>query len=189
MNYLPDPLEAGSLIEQEDLTIAVLPEDRARFSLRVGLTDRDALGDHLSAFLPDQIGSRSPFWDGEVACLGPDDWIIRLPAKDADALSQKSKDVSSTIPHSLVEISARELTLAVSGYQAMELLTVGCPRDLRKLLPGKACRTLCFDVPVTLWCDDVKSYRLDVWRSFAPHLASLFSESANALAAEKRLQP
>ncbi|WP_171022134.1 sarcosine oxidase subunit gamma family protein [Cohaesibacter sp. CAU 1516] len=185
MPILPDPLQTGKLIEQDALAIEVLPELQSRLSLRVAGGDRETLAAEIDIPLPDQIGLQAPLDGGAIACLGPDEWMMTL-TRDLAALVQTRAGTAS-VPHALVDISSRELTLVISGSDARELLSVGCPRDLRSFTPGKACRTLCFDVPVILWCEAKDRYRLDVWRSFAPHLASLLLQSARAIKAEKDL--
>ncbi len=181
----PDPIQMVQLIEQDGLAITLMPEDKTRLSLRVAPSDREAFGKQIGALLPDQIGQQAQMEGGSVACLGPDEWMVSL-ANDP-ALSLKDRALTATVPHALVDISSREFSLVISGADSRELLSVGCPRNLNHFTAGKACRTLCFDVSVILWCEAEDRFRIDVWRSFAPHLASLLQQSAKALAAEKRL--
>ena len=54
----------------EGVTIALAPP-MARFSLRA--RDRATLEVLLGRKLPEKIGST----DGEIACLGPDEWLLR----------------------------------------------------------------------------------------------------------------
>nr|WP_321445576.1 sarcosine oxidase subunit gamma family protein [uncultured Cohaesibacter sp.] len=181
----PDPIQTVQLIEQDGLAITLMPENKTRLSLRVAPADREAFGKQIGAPLPDQIGQQTQMEGGDIACLGPDEWMLWL---DNDlALSLKERALSAAVPHALVDVSSREVSLVVAGADAKELLCVGCPRNLNHFTTGKACRTLCFDVSVILWCEAEDRFRIDVWRSFAPHLASLLQQSARALAAEKRL--
>ncbi|MEE2862151.1 MAG: sarcosine oxidase subunit gamma family protein [Pseudomonadota bacterium] len=145
-----------------------------RFSLRVRPEHRTTLAAALSLELPTTVGQRSTAAGTEVLCLGPDEWTI-LP-QDADALTTASSAAYAQIPHSLVEISDREITLRISGAQALTALTTGCPRDVEAMPVGTGARTLFDTATVVLWRDDRQSFRIDVWRSFLPHVRAILDQ-------------
>ena len=87
-------------------------------------------------------------------------------------------------PHSLVDVSGREVTLVIDGPRAAELLTIGCARDIEAIPVGQGRRTAFDNVTVILWRDAATVFRLDVWTSFAPHVAGLLDAGCRELAAE-----
>lgn len=144
-----------------------------RFSLRVRPENRAAMAQALGLDLPEKVGHRST-GAAEVVCLGPDEWTI-LP-REAGTLVQAGQEAYATIPHSLVEISDREITLRLSGPQALTALTAACPRDVGALPVGRAVRTLFDTATVILWRDGADSFRMDVWRSFVPHVRAILAK-------------
>lgn len=145
-----------------------------RFSLRVRDDHRDVLAGVLELDLPTAIGQRSVSVATEVLCLGPDEWLILTP--DAAPLVAASGGAYPRIPHSLCEVSDREITLRLTGPQALTVLTTGCPRDIEAMPVGQAARTLFDSASVILWRDDLQEFRMDVWRSFLPHVRALLDQ-------------
>ena len=147
---------------------------RPRFSLRVHADNRAALAAALSLELPNSIGQRTSGAGTEVLCLGPDEWTIL--ADGAASLVAAAAESYAQIPHSLVEISDREITLRISGAQALTALTTGCPRDVEALPVGEGVRTLYDTATVVLWRDERQDFRMDVWRSFLPHVRDILDQ-------------
>lgn len=147
-----------------------------RFSLRVRPENRAALAQSLGLELPDRVGHRARTGEAEALCLGPDEWTILTPEAGRDALVAAGAGAYAAVPHSLVEISDREITLRLSGPQALTALTAGCPRDVDALPVGRAVRTLFDSATVILWRDAPDSFRMDVWRSFLPHVQAILAK-------------
>ena len=143
----------------EGVTITLAPP-LAQFSLRA--RDRAALEVLLGRTLPAKIGTI----DGEIACLGPDEWLLRgvqgTPIPPGEGL-----------PLARTEVSERAICLIVEGPRAAELLMAGCPLDLARFATGRATRTIFETVEITLIRSDEHRFEVEVWRSFAPwlHLA------------------
>jgi len=156
---------------------------RARLSLRAR-GDLAWLNGALGQELPTKIGRRSAKGETETLCLGPDEWLILAPEAKAPELIAACAEVYEKIPHSLVDISAREVTYDIDGPRAPELLTIGMPRDPESIAIGEGRRTLFDGATVVLWRDGETEFRLDVWRSFAPHLQHLLEMGCRELAAE-----
>lgn len=152
-----------------------------RFSLRVRDENRNALAAALSLSLPERIGDRVGFATGEALCLGPDEWLILTT--DGAALNDASRRAYAGLPHSLTEISDREITLRLSGPQVLDLLATGCPRDVGALAEGRGVRTVFDSATIVLWRDGPAEFRMDIWRSFAPHVRSLLALAEQELAA------
>ena len=158
----------------------------ARFSLRAGADDAAAAGAALGLDLGGRIGSRAGVGAGgrEALRLGPDEWVVTAPEPEAPALAEAMAAIHEAAPHAFVDLSDRELSLAVEGPLAAELLAIGCPRDLERIAPGEGRRTLFDTVQVVLWRDAPDRFRLDVWRSFHPHVRALLEIGNAELAAE-----
>lgn len=144
----------------------------ARFSLRAR-GDLGPLNAVLGFGLPTRIGARAASGPREALCVGPDEWVLLTEHEDAPEVGHALGTLSARHPHSLVDISGREVTLVLEGPGTERLLTIGLARDPRTIRPGEGRRTLFDTVTVTLWRDGAERVRLDVWRSFAPHVHSL----------------
>ncbi|CUH80703.1 sarcosine oxidase subunit gamma [Tropicibacter naphthalenivorans] len=174
LTSFPQGQEPETLVSTAAVTVTQVPH-RARLSLRAR-GDLAPLDRALGFALPRGIGGVTL----GTACLGPDEWIILTD--DAAAVMTACAEVS--LPHSLVDVSGREITFEIEGPRASELLTLGCPRDIDAIPDGTARRTVFDGVTVTLWRDTAERFRIDVWNSFAPHVAHLLASGARELAAE-----
>lgn len=156
-------------------TVQDLPHS-PRFVLRVRPAHRTALGEALGLDLPATIGHRATRGATEVLCLGPDEWTILVPEADRAALVAAGAGAYAQAPHSLVEVSDREITLRLTGPHALTALTAGCPRDIDAMAVGQGARTLFDSATVTLWRDGRQDFRMDVWRSFLPHVRAILDK-------------
>jgi sarcosine oxidase, subunit gamma len=119
-------------------------------------------------------GERAALW------LGPDEWLLIAPESDAcGELGAALKD----LPHSLVEVSHRQIALCVLGPQAPVLLASGCPLDLdENAFPvGMCTRTMCAKAEIVLWRPAQQVFRVEVWRSFAAYLTQFLAEAARGM--------
>lgn len=149
----PEPYAA------EGVTITLAPP-MARFSLRA--RERVALEALLGRKLPAKIGTTA----GEIACLGPDEWLLRC-ARGTEI------PLGADLPLAVTEISDRAVCLTVEGPRAAELVMAGCPLDLDLFATGRATRTIFETVEIILIRSGEDRFEVEVWRSFAPwlHLA------------------
>lgn len=154
-----------------------------RFSLRAR-GDLAAIEAALGLALPVKIGTCARTDGLEVLCLGPDEWLVLTSDAVGAEVSAKLTSVYGNVPHSLTEITAREVTFTVKGQQAAELMTIGCPRDINAIPAGEARRTVFDGATVVLWKDAEDVFRIDVWNSFASYLAQTLHTGATELALE-----
>lgn len=152
-----------------------------RLSLRAR-GDFAPLNDALGLTLSTTIGQRSSRKGLEALCLGPDEWV--LVGSDTAPAVKKCAAVYEALPHSLVDISGREITYVIDGARATELLTLGLPRDPGSIKVGEGRRTVFDGTAVVLWRDETDSYRMDIWNSFAAHVFGLLDTGCRELAAE-----
>jgi len=144
-----------------------------RFSLRVKPQARAALAQALGLELPLKAGACTRSEAGETLCLGLDEWLILAP--QGTALADKARSAYASAPHSLCEVSDREITLRLSGPQVVDLLSTGCPRNVAAMAAGTAARTVFDSATVVLWRDGPTEFRMDVWRSFLPHVRGILA--------------
>lgn len=173
----------GPLASSHAATVTLLPPV-GRFSLRLREAAVPALSRALGVDLPGRIGARASVGSTDMLRLGPDEWLIQVAEADAPRLAAACAQVYATAPHSLTDISDREISVLIEGPQAAELLTLGCPRDIDRIPEGEGRRTLLDSATVVLWRDGAQRFRLDIWRSFAPHVLALLATGCNELAAE-----
>lgn len=174
--------EAGQMITTAAATVSV-QSPSARFSLRVREENVAGIGEAIGGTLPQKIGQSVELGAARIACLGPDEWLARLPEESAASFKASCDGIYDACPHSLVDVSDREIAIEISGDQAVELLSIGCPRDLRGFAVGEARRTLFGGNTITLWRLDDNCFVIEVWRSFAPHLIDMLKIGCRELSA------
>lgn len=148
---------------------------RARFSLRLREAGIAAASAALALELPRRIGQTTTAGGRRALMLGPDEWLIEGPDGDRPALPEG-------LPGALVDISDREIAFRIEGPRAAELLSIGIARDLRRLAPGRGCRTAFDSAQVVLLREAEDAFTLSVWRSFARHVADLLAIGQRELA-------
>jgi len=118
-------------------------------------------------------GERAALW------MGPDEWLLVAEAEAGDLLVQLETALAGVF-HTLVDVSHRQVALALEGPGAARLLASGCPLDLdpRAFPVGMATRTLFVKAEIGLWRQAEASFRLEVGRSFAPYVAHMLVEAA-----------
>jgi sarcosine oxidase, subunit gamma len=151
----------------EGVTVSLAPP-MARFSLRA--RQAQALETLLGVKVPKRIGAT----EGGIACLGPDEWLLRAAAGSTIAMGEN-------LPIAIVDISDRALCFIVEGTRAAEVLMSGCPLDLDSFAVGRATRTLYETVEIILIREAEHRFHVEVWRSFAPWLWMAVTTAAEHL--------
>jgi sarcosine oxidase subunit gamma len=140
----------------------------ARWSLRA--RDPKALAKAIGHKVPARIGESA----GGMLCLGPDEWLLRLPEGSSIATAEGQ-------PLSIVDISERAISLVLEGPRAIEVLSSGCPRNLAKFAVGYGSRTIYETVEIVLIREAEERWVVEVWRSFAPWLREALVTAASHL--------
>ena len=178
-------LTPGIVIGTAASVISVAPS-AGRLSLRAR-GDMAPLEQAISLKLPVRIGQRTSKDGIEAVCLGPDEWVLVTPSPAVAGVQKALAKLYDKVPHSLTDISGREVTLVIEGPRAAELLTIGCPRDIAAIPDGEARRTVFDGVTVVLWRDAADRFRMDVWNSFAPFVAQSLETGCREFSAEGML--
>lgn len=157
----------ADLAAPDGLTIAPAPA-MARYSLRA--RDPAALEAVIGRELPRRIGTTA----GAIACLGPDEWLLRLPAGETVPTGEGQ-------PVSVVDVSERSVGFTLTGPRAIDAIQAGCPRDVAALAVGAAVRTIWEEVEILLFREGEEAFTVEVWRSFAPWLELALATAARSL--------
>ena len=160
-----EPVPAGPLAS-EGVMVALAPA-ATLFSLRGSASD---LAPFTKVALPARIGDACE-QDGELAVmLGPDEWLL-IGSVSGDSAGQ---------PVSITEISERQVGFEVTGPRAAELLMSGCPLDLERMAVGRGTRTIYETVEIVVVKRAPESFRVEVWRSFAPWLWAALAQAQHS---------
>lgn len=153
-----------------------------KFSLRCRTDDLPALEKALGITLPVKIGDMGVADDRKALCLGPDEWLILCDGDDRANVNEASAILYESTPHSLVDVSYRELGLEIVGPEAETLLSACCPRDLSRLADGRGTRTV-FDIAqVVILRTGAEAFQIYVWRSFYRHVRGLMAQTEKEIA-------
>jgi sarcosine oxidase subunit gamma len=122
-------------------------------------------------------GARAALW------LGPDEQLLLAPVADAEVIARQLGESLGALPHSLVDVSHRQIALEVSGPQAQNILNAGCPLDLHlDSFPVGACtRTVLGKCDIVLWRTGAAAFHVEVWRSFADYASRFLAEAGDTL--------
>jgi len=154
-------------------------EPAARFILQGGPSARAAAGQAFGVALPEMAcrsntaGPRSALW------LGPDEYLLLAPDGAAERVAAEIGIALSGIAHSLVDVSDRQVAIALTGPAARDLLCQGCPLDLdpAEFTAGMCTRTIFAKAEVVLWRRSAEEYHLEVGRSFSGYVLGWMQES------------
>jgi sarcosine oxidase subunit gamma len=154
----------------------------ARFIFQGGPAARAAAGKAFGVTLPEDSCRANVAGDRAALWLGPDEHLLLAPAGDAHAVATQVTSALSGIPHSLVDVSQRQVALQVGGSDASELLNSGCPLDLDPAAfpPGMCTRTLIGKAEAILWRKAAAEYHLEIWRSFAGYVVDWLREAGGS---------
>jgi sarcosine oxidase subunit gamma len=116
--------------------------------------------------------------------LGPDERLLLAEESSAIDTATRLQQALRPQPHSLVDVSHRQVAFAVSGRHAAPVLAAGCPLDLDPLAfpVGMCTRTVLAKAEIVLWRRADDSFHLEVWRSFAAYVSGVIAEAALDLA-------
>jgi sarcosine oxidase, subunit gamma len=152
----------------------------ARYILRGGPAVRLAAEQAFGCAIPPAACRAATGAERAALWLGPDEWLLIGPERAGDATAAELRPALEALPHSLVDVSHRQIALEVSGADAATLLAAGCPLDLdeRAFPVGMCTRTMLGKAEIVLWRIAPAVFRIEVWRSFAAYLAAFLEEAA-----------
>lgn len=163
-----------SLFPAQDPGSAIAPAaDRSRAVIRCRVDAIPAASAALGVALPTQACRAVVAGEAAALWLGPDEWLLLRPA------GSPAPVLPAGATGSVVDISHRQIAMAVAGPRAEDILASGCPLDLA--LPafpvGMCTRTLFHKAEIVLWRLAPDRFHLEVWRSFARYVEALLIEA------------
>ncbi|HLJ36977.1 MAG TPA: sarcosine oxidase subunit gamma family protein [Steroidobacteraceae bacterium] len=153
-----------------------------RHILRGGPQIRLAAEQALRLALPASACRAVAAHDRAALWLGPDEWLLISPEGSDDAAALGA--ALGEHPHSLVDVSHRQLGIELRGAHAATLLAAGCALDLdlNAFPVGMCTRTMLGKAEIILWRTAPEVFRIEVWRSFATYVAAFLEEAARGIA-------
>ena len=152
----------------------------ARFILQGGPDARAAAGSAFGLSLPEDPCRAATSGDRAALWLGPDEHLLLAAPEDAQALGADLERAMQGIPHSVVDVSQRQLALQLSGPQAGAIRNAGCPLDFDPAAfpTGMCTRSLFGKADIIVWRTGADAYHLEVWRSYVDYVSALLLEAA-----------
>ncbi|MGB7739751.1 MAG: sarcosine oxidase subunit gamma family protein [Steroidobacteraceae bacterium] len=157
----------------------------AKFVFRGDASALAAAGQGLGLALP-TIACRAAVSSPRAALwLGPDETLLLVPESEATSVAADLAAALGVLPHSLVDVSHRQVTLELSGPHAEWLLGAQCPLplDSRAFPVGMCTRTVFAKAEIVLWRSATETFRMEVARSFTQYVVDLLLEIARELPA------
>ena len=136
-------------------------------------------GFDLSGAINSRIASGEGAATRSALRLGPDEWMLLVAADEVDERCEAISAALSGVAYSLVDVSHRDVTFAVEGPGADDVVNAGCPLDLSpKAFPvGSATRTLLGKAEIVLARLGADHFTVTTWRSFAPYVQGFLVEA------------
>jgi sarcosine oxidase subunit gamma len=112
--------------------------------------------------------------------LGPDEQLLLAPTGEGHVLATSLDAELAALPHSLVDISHRQVGLEVHGPYAAWLLQAQCPLDLDlTAFPVEMCtRSVFAKTELILWRRAADVFHVEIARSLAAYFTGLLAEIA-----------
>jgi sarcosine oxidase subunit gamma len=150
----------------------------ARHILRGRAAALKAAEDALGLALPDLACRAVSSGEVHALWLGPDEWLILSGSHQG--LGQRLEGAMGAHPHSLVDVSDRQIGLVMSGAEVEAVLSVGCPLDLavHAFPVGMCTRTVLAKAEIVLWRTGPNTFHLEVWRSFEAYVRQFLTAAA-----------
>ena len=169
----------GPLASRRAVSVTLLPP-LTRLSARGGREAARRLGLAFGVALSDSplearvAGERAALW------LGPDEWLLLAAGEDV-ALATSIEAGLGGEPGCVIDVSHRQVGIAVAGAGAALALNAGCPLDLAEAAfpVGMCTRTVLAKADVVLWRRAPDRFHVECWRSFAPYVLDFLAQAAD----------
>ena len=152
-------------------------------NLRVDPGDTDALAAAhrvLGVQLPLTPNTTAESDELVAVWLGPDEWLLLAEHHQADSLIPDLQTVLTGHFASVVDTSAGQTVIRLSGPSTLDVLTRGCALDLHPSVfpPGACAQTMLARAQALLIAvDATPTFDIVVRRSFAPYVAAWLEDS------------
>jgi sarcosine oxidase, subunit gamma len=158
-----------------------------RFIFQGGQVACKAASDAFRPVLSEKPCRANASEDRAALWLGPDEYLLLVPVGEMRAIAVELTTALAGIPHSLVDVSARQVAWRLSGPDASTILNSGCPLDLdpAEFPPGMCTRTILGKAQIVLWRKAAEEYHLEIWRSYSDYVRDFLVDAARSDLAER----
>ena len=158
--------------------VNILPP-ATRLAVRGGADAVPTIGDAFGLALPTDACRATTNSQRAALWLGPDEWLLIAPDGEMPALGDWMADALGETPVSIVDVSDRNIGIEVQGTKAAEAINGFCPLDLDSAAfpVGMCMRTVFGKAEIVLWRTAAATFRIEVWRSFAPYVLGCLEEA------------
>lgn len=169
----PAPTQSADPIAVLGSALRILPP-AVRMIFQGGADARNAAAQHWQPGFSSVACRATTAGDAASLWLGPDEFLLLSPQPISLA------PALGAIPHSLVDVSDRQIGFELSGPDCVAWLSGGCPLDLHPdVFPvGMCTRTLFAKSDIVLWRTAADVFHVEVWRSFLDYTTQLLAEIA-----------
>lgn len=152
----------------------------SRFIFRGGPAAQAAAGRAFGVALPATACRAASSGQRHALWLGPDEFLLLAPDGEVRAIESAIAGALVSEPHSLVDVSHRQVAFDVQGPHAEWLLESQCPLPLHpEAFPvGMCTRTVFAKAEIVLWRKAPETFHVEVWRSFSAYVVGLLGEVA-----------
>lgn len=159
----------------------------ARLIFQGGQVACKTAGDAFRLALPEQACRANAIGDRAALWLGPDEYLLLAPIAEMTTIALEVTKALAGTPHSLVDVSQRQVAWRLSGPDANAILNSGCPLDLdlAEFPPGMCTRTIVGKAQIILWRKAAEEYHLEIWRSYSDYVRELLLDAARSDFAER----
>jgi sarcosine oxidase subunit gamma len=180
--FMPDAV-ARDPVEVRETDWLRAAHRAARFVFRGDTRATVAAGTALGAPLATVTGRAVTRGSRAALALGPDEHLFIVAAQEATTFPAELGGTLAGLPHSLVDVSHRQVGLELRGAHAEWLLAAACPLPLdAEAFPVDACtRTVFAKAEVVLWRVGPQVFRVEVARSYCRYVVGLLDEVAREL--------
>lgn len=154
--------------------------DVARIILRARREAVDAASRALGMDLPRDAFGTATAGACSVLWLGPDEWLLLASQAEALSVERQLTQALAGAGHSLVDVSHRDVGLALLGPKTVAALSAGCPLDLHPAVfaAGMCTRTLVGKAQIILWRLGANSFQIHTFRSFTDYVWRFLAQAA-----------
>jgi sarcosine oxidase subunit gamma len=152
----------------------------ARFSFRGNAAAQAAAGAAFGLAFPATACRAATSATRAALWLGPDEQLLLAPPEEGESVRAAMAAALAGRPHSLVDVSHRQVAVELKGPRAAWILNAGCPLDLdlAAFPVGMCTRTVFLKAEITLWRTAPDHFHVEVWRSFTDYLVGVLREVA-----------
>lgn len=155
----------------------------ARFVLQADAAALTAAAQSLG--FDSDVSTSAAYDNGQFSLLwlGPDERLILAWQDDAQRTAPRVANALADQPHSLVEVTHRQVSSRLHAHGIIELLNCGCPQDLDlgQFAIDRCSRTLFNKSEIVLWRRGANEFHVEIWRSYADYFERWLIEAAQDL--------